>query len=82
MTAIAARLDLLSDRWPNVLIDIISQAGANLEARPRITSFSDPTLLRARRSLSLLNSVIKQISTMRAQTGKKAGDKVIVSRNS
>ncbi|KAG8989982.1 hypothetical protein FRB94_013832 [Tulasnella sp. JGI-2019a] len=64
MATKAVRYDFPA-RWPSAFTDIANVIQSNFYARLASASPDDATLLRSRRSLSLLNAVSKEITSMK-----------------
>ncbi|KAG8986375.1 hypothetical protein FRB90_004049 [Tulasnella sp. 427] len=68
MLAKAARVDF-PNRWPDLLDTIMGYIQVNVQARLSSPSPDEGVLLRSRRSLGLLNAVLKEFVSMRSPIG-------------
>ncbi|KAG8972314.1 hypothetical protein FRC05_010156 [Tulasnella sp. 425] len=68
MLAKAARVDF-PNRWPDLLDTIMGHIQVNVQARLASPSPDEGVLLRSRRSLGLLNAVLKEFVSMRSPIG-------------
>ncbi|KAG9040256.1 hypothetical protein FRB95_000185 [Tulasnella sp. JGI-2019a] len=76
MAAKAVRLDY-PVRWPSAFTDITNVIQSSFHARLASASPDDATLLRSRRSLSLLNAVSKEITSMKSPLGTQLNTKAL-----
>ncbi|KAG8884084.1 hypothetical protein FRB97_005307 [Tulasnella sp. 331] len=76
MAANAVRFDYPT-RWPSVFTDITNVIQSSLQIRLATASPDNATLLRSRRSLSLLNAVLKVITSMKSPLGTQLNTKAL-----
>jgi len=77
MAAKIARLDYPINKWPGLLSGLMEIIQTSAEKRFSTSSPDEVTLLRLRRALSILNSILKEFNTMKSPAGSQTNTKVI-----